>query len=270
MGKIRDGLKAIIAERREVLGLTQKKLAEMVSSKPAMVSALLNGERRLSEDWIERFCSALGITLGDLEEPSPRAYEPKQLREYYEKMKRLHEASSFPGFRAVSRTIDDWLDALGALKQKDTDHIKEPEVKYLDSDAPRAVETVRLPHYDAVPAGNQREMSPQGQMWMDIIHSHSKPSWYTLRVTGDSMFPDYLNGDIVLMDYALEPRDGDIVAALVDGYESTLKVYSRQGDEITLTPIETKRHSPRTFHASRITIQGVLIEIGRRIATRNR
>jgi SOS-response transcriptional repressor LexA len=45
------------------------------------------------------------------------------------------------------------------------------------------------------------------------------------------------------MDYALEPHDGDIGAAVVDSYESTLKVFSRRGDEITLTPIETKRHS---------------------------
>jgi repressor LexA len=72
------------------------------------------------------------------------------------------------------------------------------------------------------------------------------------------------------MDYALQPRDGDIVAALVDGFESTLKIYSRKGDEITLTPIETKRHSTRTFHASRIAIQGVLVEIVRRIPKRKR
>jgi repressor LexA len=87
---------------------------------------------------------------------------------------------------------------------------------------------------------------------------------------GDSMSPDFLDGDIVMMDYAQEPRNGDIVAALIDGHESTLKIYSRQGDEITLTPIETKRHAPRTFHASRITIQGVLIEIVRRIPKRSR
>ncbi|MBZ5500558.1 MAG: hypothetical protein LAP85_29560 [Acidobacteriia bacterium] len=62
----------------------------------------------------------------------------------------------------------------------------------------------------------------------------------------------------------------DVVAALIYGSESTLKVYSRQGDEITLTPIETKHHAPRKFHASRITIQGVLLEIVRRSARRKR
>jgi len=59
------------------------------------------------------------------------------------------------------------------------------------------------PHYDAIPAGNPREMNPEGQMWMDIVFSRGKETWYTLRVVGDSMSPDYLNGDVVLMDYAL-------------------------------------------------------------------
>jgi len=53
------------------------------------------------------------------------------------------------------------------------------------------------------------------------------------------MSPEYLGGDIVLIDYAMRPRDRDVVAALVHGSGSTLKTYSRRGDEITLTPIET-------------------------------
>jgi SOS-response transcriptional repressor LexA len=248
-----------------------------------MVSALLKGERRLNEDWIEKFCFALGITFGDLEEPTPRIPQPRTLREYSEKLKRLYEISPVPAFRSISRAIDDWLEAIEpmrAAKSKpaptiegffESEHVEEESnINYMDSDAPRPMETFRVPHYDAIPAGNPREMSPEGQMWMDIVHSKGKDTWYTLRVMGDSMSPDYLDGDIVLMDYALQPRDGDIVAALIDGSESTLKIYSCQDDEITLTPIETKRHSPRTFHASRITIQGVLIEIVRRSARRKR
>ena len=39
------------------------------------------------------------------------------------------------------------------------------------------------------------------------------------------MSPDYLDGDIILMDYALQPHDGEVVPALVDGVEGTLKTY---------------------------------------------
>ncbi len=272
-------MKAIIEDRKEMKGLTQKALARAMGAKPAMVSALLNGERRLNEDWIEKFCAALEITLGDLEAPTPRVPEPKVLREYSEKLKRLYEISPVPAFRNISRAIDDWLEAMEPVRTVpylpvQADFSKPGQVDeaiaYLDSDRPQPVAMIHVRHYDAVPAGDPREMNPEGQMWIDIVHSKGKDSWYTLRVVGDSMSPDYLDGDIVLMDYALEPHDGDIVAALVDGHENTLKIYSRQGDEITLTPIETKHHSPRKFHASRITIQGVLVEIVRRSARRKR
>lgn len=281
MASIQEALSAIVENRKETQGLTQKKLAQLMGAKPAMISSLLSGKRRLNEDWLKRFCSALGITLGDLEQPTPDSPEPKIFREYSEKLKRLYEISPVPAFRSISRAIDDWLEALESMQAKPTEdvvtddffepeHIGESEINYLDSDAPRPVEIFRVPHYDAIPAGNPREMNPEGQMWMDVVHSKGKDTWYTLRVVGDSMSPEYLNGDIVLMDYALQPRDGDIVAALVDGSESTLKTYSRKGAEITLTPIETKHHSPRTFHASRITVQGVLIEIVRRNVRRKR
>jgi SOS-response transcriptional repressor LexA len=283
MAKIQEVLSDIVENRKETQGLTQRKLAELMGAKPAMISSLLSGKRRLNEDWIKKFCAALDITLGDLEEPTPRITEPKILREYSEKLKRLYEISPVPAFRNISRAIDDWLEALEptqAAKSKpgtafddflDPELIKEESsVNYLDSDAPRPVHIFRVPHYDAIPAGNPREMNPEGQMWMDVVHSKGKDTWYTLRVVGDSMSPDYLDGDIVLMDYALQPRDGDVVAALIDGTDSTLKIYSRTGEDVTLTPIETKRHSPRTCHASRVTIRGVLIEIVRRTARRKR
>jgi hypothetical protein len=49
-----------------------------------------------------------------------------------------------------------------------------------------------------------REINPKGQMCMDIIYSKSKPSWCTLHVSRDGMFPDYLDEGAELMDYALE------------------------------------------------------------------
>ena len=55
-----------------------------------------------------------------------------------------------------------------------------------------------------------------------------------------------------------------VVAALIDGTESTLKTYSRRGDEIILAPVNIEGHQPRTYHASRVTVQGVLIDVVRR------
>jgi hypothetical protein len=60
-----------------------------MGAKPSVVSALLKGNRRLNEDWIERFCATLNITLGNLQEPTSQVPEPKVLCEYSEKLKRL-------------------------------------------------------------------------------------------------------------------------------------------------------------------------------------
>ena len=49
------------------------------------------------------------------------------------------------------------------------------------------------------------------------------------------------------------------MAALIDGAESTLKVYSRRKDEITLTPINKESYKSRAYHADRVSIQGVLM-----------
>jgi SOS-response transcriptional repressor LexA len=148
--------------------------------------------------------------------------------------------------------------------------VAEPEIHYVNHDAPRPIVLARVRYYDAIPAGDPRETNPEGQMWIDIVHSGAKDTWYALRVLGDSMAPDYLDGDIVLVDSARTPVNGDIVAALTDGSESTLKLYSKKDDMVTLTPINKKKHRDRTFHASRVNVQGVLVELVRRSPRRKR
>jgi hypothetical protein len=46
-----------------------------------MISSLLSGKRRLNEDWPDKFCSVLGVTLGDFEKLTAAPLEPKVLGE---------------------------------------------------------------------------------------------------------------------------------------------------------------------------------------------
>ncbi len=92
-------------------------------------------------------------------------------------------------------------------------------------------------------------------------------STYFLRVSGDSM-SDYgiFDGDIVIVDKNVEPVDGKIVIASVNG-EFTIKVFHKKNDKILLLPGNKKykpieveksdvdfviwgvvRHSIRSFH----------------------
>jgi repressor LexA len=121
----------------------------------------------------------------------------------------------------------------------------------------------RVKYYDDIAAGHPSIAEPPLGMPIEVPFK-VKESWYALRVSGDSMTPEYRNGDIVLMDSNAEPRKGDVVAALIDGTESTLKRYSQRGDEITLTPVNTAAYEPKTYHANRVTVQGVLVKVVRR------
>jgi repressor LexA len=285
MGKIQKAIAAIYAQKHKLGKIRQQDLANALGCSQATVSHILNGSRTLSEKWIESLCEQLEINLGDIEKEKSHLPDTKELRETIEKLRDLYNTRPEVAFRNIDRSINDWLQVLLSVPdlrrdspansiKSDLDRptgparVEEPEIKYMNIDAPRPVDWVRVPHYDAIPAGDPQNMDPENHERMDIVHSEAKQTWYTLRVWGDSMSPDFLDGDIVLMDSALEPKNGDIVAALIDGSDSTLKIYSRQGDEISLTPIETKHHSPRTFHASQVAIQGVLVEIVRRAIKR--
>jgi SOS-response transcriptional repressor LexA len=136
-------------------------------------------------------------------------------------------------------------------------------LRLVGHDMPQPAKFIKVPYYERIPAGDPVQLAFDQSLWMDIVHTSAKPSWWTTRVWGDSMLPEYRDGDIVLMDHDQTPRPGNIVAALIDGSEATLKVFEREGDEIILTPLN-KKFELRRFHASRVQIQGVLIELVRR------
>lgn len=78
---------------------------------------------------------------------------------------------------------------------------------------------------------------------------------FALGVTGDSMIGRQIfEGDVVLLEHPSDPRDGDVVAALIDN-ESTLKTFVRQGDKVWLRA-ENPEYTDLT-PAMELQIQGV-------------
>lgn len=60
---------------------------------------------------------------------------------------------------------------------------------------------------------------------------------FMLRVKGDSMIEaGILDGDLVVIEHGAEGRDGDIVAALVEGEEATVKRLRRRAGQVILEP----------------------------------
>jgi len=78
---------------------------------------------------------------------------------------------------------------------------------------------------------------------------------FALCVTGDSMIGRRIfEGDIVLLEHAATPQDGDIVAALIDN-ESTLKTFVHKGGKVWLRA-ENPRF-PELIPALELQVQGV-------------
>jgi len=87
---------------------------------------------------------------------------------------------------------------------------------------------------------------------------------FALEVRGDSMRDEHiLSGDYVLVERTHIARQGEIVVALVDGSDATLKRFYREGDVIRLQPSNAEMEPIRAA-ASRVSIQGKVLGILRR------
>ncbi|WP_448586570.1 transcriptional repressor LexA [Thermaurantiacus sp.] len=87
---------------------------------------------------------------------------------------------------------------------------------------------------------------------------------FALQVVGDSMVEaGILDGDFALIRRTEEARAGDIVVALIDGEEATLKYFHREKGMIRLDPANSA-YAPQFFLPSRVRIQGKLAGLLRR------
>jgi len=87
---------------------------------------------------------------------------------------------------------------------------------------------------------------------------------YALEVTGDSMInAGILDGDTVIIRRADAANTGDIVVALVDDSEATLKRLRRRGDSIALEAANPA-YETRLYGSDRVRIQGTLVGLIRR------
>ena len=82
---------------------------------------------------------------------------------------------------------------------------------------------------------------------------------YALEVKGDSMIDAGINdGDIVVIEEGDTADNGDIVVALVEGHEATLKRIRKKGGMIALEAANPA-YETRVFRADQVDVQGKLV-----------
>jgi repressor LexA len=124
---------------------------------------------------------------------------------------------------------------------------------------------VQLPLYGRIAAGLPIEALRDTSSMIDVPMSMlSHGEHYALEVSGDSMIEaGILDGDTVIIAKSEHAENGQIVVALIDETEVTLKRLRRRGNSIALEPCNA-RHETRIFPADRVRVQGRLIALLRR------
>jgi repressor LexA len=100
----------------------------------------------------------------------------------------------------------------------------------------------------------------EDQQELNLSELFMGPDLFALRVTGDSMIDaGILDNDYVIIKKQPIARDGDIVVAMIDRVEATLKRFRRKSNaEVMLIP-ENPDMQPMIYPAERVTIHGILV-----------
>ena len=116
-----------------------------------------------------------------------------------------------------------------------------------------------LPLLGRIAAGRPIE-AIEGQDEIDLSEFFIAPNRFVLRVSGDSMIEDgILDGDAVVVEKRDSAENGQIVVALIDGLEATLKRLQKNRDgSVTLKPANS-RLAPMRYAGARVRVQGVVV-----------
>jgi repressor LexA len=127
-----------------------------------------------------------------------------------------------------------------------------------------ANDVLELPLHGRIAAGMPIE-ALEGQNTLSVPAALLGPGeHFALEVAGDSMVDaGILDGDYALIRKADVARDGEIVVALVDESEATLKYFRREGNMIRLDPAN-RAYDPQRYRPNQVRIQGKLSGLLRR------
>jgi repressor LexA len=120
-----------------------------------------------------------------------------------------------------------------------------------------------LPLLGRIAAGQPIEAVQQGET-ISLADITRAKDVFVLQVKGQSMRDEHIvDGDYVLVEKANTARDGEIVVALVDGSDATLKRLYREGVKVRLQPSNSEM-DPIIVQAKAVQVQGRVIGVLRK------
>ena len=181
----------------------------------------------------------------------------------------VHRLISALEERSFIRRLPNRARALEVLRMPELAPIASANVIGSIAPAPRPIlqaanDTIEIPLHGRIAAGTPIE-ALQGTEGFAVPAALLGPGeHYALEVSGDSMVEEgILDGDFALIRRVDTAREGEIVVALIDEAEATLKTFRREGQMIRLDPAN-RHYEAQRYHPDQITIQGRLAGLIRR------
>lgn len=127
-----------------------------------------------------------------------------------------------------------------------------------------ANDVIEIPLHGRIAAGVPIEAMESDRMLPVPAALLGSGEHYALEVSGDSMIEaGILDGDYALIQRTQVAREGQIVVALVNNEEATLKYFHREGPRVRLDPANPA-YEPQIYDAHQVQVQGKLAGLLRR------
>lgn len=187
-------------------------------------------------------------------------YSSKEFFPTFEEMKNNLNIKSKSGIYKLLSSLED----KGFIKRV-PHKARALEIKDLNTNIANQKKT-DIPFLGRIAAGNPIEAITGSfeQISVPNYLINDKDDNFTLEVNGDSMIDEgILDGDIVVIKKSQNAITGDIVVALIDNNEVTLKKFRSFKNSIALEPAN-KNYKTRIFGEGRVKIQGILVGLIRK------
>ena len=157
--------------------------------------------------------------------------------------------------------------AIEIIKLPDSLEAKSPRRAPSDASDGKGVQmgavamSIELPVMGRIAAGTPIEAIRESSRNVAVPSSMLAPSGrhYALEVKGDSMIDAGINsGDVVVIQEQSTAQNGDIVVALIEGEEATLKTFRRRGSTIALEAANPA-YETRLYQEHQVQVQGKLV-----------
>jgi SOS-response transcriptional repressor LexA len=166
--------------------------------------------------------------------------------------------------------------SFGEKKARSLEKLAGMPPNWLDSDEPEKanvlpapIGTRRIPLISYVQAGHMAEAVDSypvgsGAEWI-LTDLELSPTAFALKIKGDSMLPEFREGDTVIIDPSVQPLPGDFVVAKNGEHEATFKKYRPRGHDdhgdtvFELVPLNEDYPSTRS-DVTPVRIIGTMVE----------